>query len=88
MNGDVAVNESVLIGGVVLRQSTDAIETVYRLLVDNNGTTQCVWTETPERDTDKTIEIDSKEYTIPAGLANHQTKVKAYPVVTITGEDT
>ena len=88
LNGDVAVNESVLIGGVVLRQSTDAIETVYRLLVDNNGTTQCVWTETPERDTDKTIEIDSKEYTIPAGLANHQTKVKAYPVVTITGEDT
>jgi len=87
LNGDVAVNESVLIGGVVLRQSTDAIETVYRLLVDNNGT-QCVWTETPERDTDKTIEIDSKEYTIPAGLANHQTKVKAYPVVTITGEDT
>lgn len=88
LKGDVAVNESVLIGGVVLRQSTDAIETVYRLLVDNNGTTQCVWTETPERDTDKTIEIDSKEYTIPAGLANHQTKVKAYPVVTITGEDT
>lgn len=86
LKGDVAVNESVLIGGVVLRQSTDAIETVYRLLVDNNGTTQCVWTETPERDTDKELGNDH-EYTIPAGLANHQTKVKAYPVVTLNTAD-
>lgn len=86
LKGDVAVDESVLIGGVVLQQSTDAIKTVYRLLVHNDGTTtQCVWTETPERDTDKTI--DSNEYTVPAGLANHQTKVKAYPVVTLNTAD-
>lgn len=85
LKGDVAVDESVLIGGVILQQSTDAIKTVYRLLVDNKGTTQCVWTETPERDTDKAI--DSKEYTVPAGLANHQTKVKAYPVVTLNTAD-
>lgn len=86
LKGDVAVNESVLIGGVVLQQSTDAIKTVYRLLVDKNGTTQCVWTETPERDTDKKLGNDH-EYTIPAGLANHQTKVKAYPVVTLNTAD-
>lgn len=86
LKGDVAVNESVLIGGVVLQQSTDAIKTVYRLLVDKNGTTQCVWTETPERDTDKELGNDH-EYTIPAGLANHQTKVKAYPVVTLNTAD-
>lgn len=83
LKGDVAVDESVLIGGVVLQQSTDAIKTVYRLLVDKNGTTQCVWTETPERDTDKELGNDH-EYTIPAGLANHQTKVKAYQVVTLS----
>lgn len=82
LKGDVAVNESVLIGGVVLQQSTDAIKTVYRLLVDDNSTTQCVWTETPERDTDEKLS-NGYEYTIPAGLANHQTKVKAYPVVTL-----
>lgn len=86
LKGDVAVNESVLIGGVVLQQSTDAIKTVYRLLVDKNGTTQCVWTETPGRDTDKELGNDH-EYTIPAGLANHQTKVKAYPVVTLNTAD-
>lgn len=86
LNGDVAVNESVLIGGVILQQSIDAIKTVYRLLVDKNGTTQCVWTETPERDTDKKLGNDH-EYTIPAGLANHQTKVKAYPVVTLNTAD-
>lgn len=86
LKGDVAVNESVLIGGVVLQQSIDAIKTVYRLLVDKNGTTQCVWTETPERDTDKKLGNDH-EYTIPAGLANHQTKVKAYPVVTLNTAD-
>lgn len=86
LKGDVAVDESVLIGGVVLQQSTDAIKTVYRLLVDKNGTTQCVWTETPERDTDKELGNDH-EYTIPAGLANHQTKVKAYPVVTLNTAD-
>lgn len=86
LKGDVAVDESVLIGGVVLQQSTDAIKTVYRLLVDNGTTTQCVWTETPERDTDKKLD-NNHEYTIPAGLANHQTKVKAYPVVTLNTAD-
>jgi len=86
LNGNVVVNENVLIGGVVLQQSTNAIKTVYRLLVDNNGI-RCVWTETPERDTDKKLDNDH-EYTIPAGLANHQTKVKAYPVVTLTADAT
>lgn len=87
--GTVKVEEDVLIGGVVMMHSDEEIKTVYRLIVDEGtDTSQNVWVETPERNTDVQYGTDPRyEYTIPAGLANHQTKVKGYKVVTIKGSE-
>ena len=88
-NGTVKVEEEVLIGGVVMMHEDNGnIKTVYRLIVDggsNNDASQNVWVETPERNTDIQYDVtsDQYEYTIPAGLANHSTKVTAYKVVEV-----
>ncbi|WFE86547.1 hypothetical protein [Parabacteroides chongii] len=83
-NGDVIVDENVTIGGVVLQHTAEGIKTVYRLIARGNDDYDNNWVETPERDTD--VEIGNPAtslYTIPAGLANHNTTVTIYKVVTI-----
>lgn len=84
-DGTVKVEEEVLIGGVVMKHENNGnIKTVYRLIVENDDASQNVWVETPERNTDVQYGTSTKyEYTIPAGLANHSTKVTAYKVVEV-----
>ncbi|WP_455639204.1 hypothetical protein [Parabacteroides sp.] len=88
--GNVSVAPAVTIGGVVMKKTTaDAtqLSTVYRLIVEGAAPLN-VWVETPERNTDVQYGTDpSYEYTIPAGLANHQTKVKGYKMVIIEGDE-
>lgn len=80
---NVSVDPAVTIGGVVVDASQATPVNIYRLMVDGGANASLnTWVETPERDTDKQYGT-TYEYTIPAGLANHSTKVKGYKVVTV-----
>ena len=59
---------------------------VWRVWVSGSGEALCWWEESYGLSYDRTMRIGGKTYevTLPAGLSNHASQVKAYEVVTVS----